>query len=88
MPTWSVSRARGEAAPCEVADQDGGDRVVERDPWQLGVVLERRRAVRGWSTAGRPRAGRRAVAAVATGGLLGVGDAVAGGHEVELSGPR
>ena len=70
----------------EFADEDGGDRVVELDVRQLGVVLERRRAVSGRRRLGDPELDAVHVAAVAAGSLLGVGHAAAGGHEVELAG--
>ena len=73
--------------PRQLADQHGGDGAADRRHRQLGMVLERGRPVAGLLRLGHPeldalgapgrRAGRR---------LLGVGDAAAGGHEVELAG--
>ena len=56
-------------------------------PRQLGVVLEGRLAVAGGLGLGHPELDAVELAPVAVGGLLGVGDAVPGGHEVELAGP-
>ena len=46
--------ARRRRGALEVADEDGGDRAVELDAWQLVVVLERGRAVAGRRRLGDP----------------------------------
>ena len=77
--------ARRRRGAVEVADEDGGDRAVELDAWQLVVVLERGRAVAGGRRLGDPELDALESSPVAPGALLGVRDAAAGGHEVELA---
>ena len=77
--------ARRRRGALEVADEDGGDRAVELGAWQLVVVLERGRAVAGGRGLGDPELDPLESSPVATGALLGVRDASAGGHQVELS---
>ena len=82
----AVSRRAGEVAPAKLADQDGGDGVVQLGLGKLGVVLEGGGAVPGPFGLGDPQLHAVQLPAVVAGGLLGVGDAVPGGHEVELAG--
>ena len=65
------------------ADQHGGEGVADVDPGELGVVREGGRPVPGGLGLGDPQLGP-VVGAVPA--VLGVGDAVARGHEVELAG--
>ncbi len=77
---------RRRVQPAEAADEDGRLAPVELEPRQLGVMLEGRRAV-----AGRGRLGHPELDGVDLLGpgrvLLGVGDPVARGHEVQLPRP-
>ena len=86
-PTSAVSRRAGDAAPAKLPTRTVADGVVQLDPRQLGVVRERGRAVAGRLRLGHPQLHAVELAAVAAGRLLGVGDAVPGGHQVELPGP-
>ena len=79
-----VSRGRGEAV--EVADEHGGDRVVEVFDREVGVVFECGGSVTGGGGLGDPQLHAVEVSSVAAGAFLGVGDAVAGGHQVQLAG--
>jgi hypothetical protein len=81
----AVAPGRGGGAG-EAADQDGPGAVVQLDPGELGVVLEGGGAVAGPLRLGDPQLDAVQLATVA-GALLGVGDAVAGRHQVELAGP-
>jgi hypothetical protein len=77
------SGRRGDIGEC--SDQDGGGTAVEVDSWKLGVVLESWCAIAGVGGLGDPELDAVEVAAVAVDSLLGVGNAVACGHEVELA---
>jgi heat-inducible transcriptional repressor len=80
-----VVAGRADRLP-ELADQHRGDRPVQLDPRQLGVVLEVRCAVPGCVRLGDPQLEPLDDAAVVPGGLLAVADPVPGGHQVQLSG--
>jgi hypothetical protein len=70
----------------ELADQHGCRTVAEVDARERGMVLEARLAVARRLGLGHPELDAVQVAAERARGLLRVGDAPAGGHEVELSG--
>jgi hypothetical protein len=70
----------------ELADEHGRGGRVELGPRQLGVVLERGVGVTSRLGLGHPELHAVQDAAVATRVLLGVHDAPAGGHQVELAG--
>ncbi len=76
-------RRRGRVV--ERADEDGGDGVAEILLGQLRMVLERGWAVAGGGRLGDPQLHAVQLTSEAPGSLLGVGDAVAGGHEVDLA---
>src|SRR3954451_13863526 len=67
-------------------DHDGGDRVIELEPWEVGVMFEGGGSVPGVGRLGDPELHAVQVAAVSAGALFGVGDAATSGHEVELAG--
>ena len=81
-----VGPGRGRGAG-QRADQHGDPGGAEAGDRQLGVVLERGRAVAGALRLRHPQLDAVLARRLAAGRLLGVGDAVAGGHEVELAGP-
>ena len=77
---------RRRVQPAEGADEDGPLAPVELEAGQLGVMLEGRRAVAGGGRLGHPELD--GVDLLGPGRvLLGVGDPVAGGHEVQLPRP-
>src|SRR5690606_23597775 len=61
--------------------------LVEGEARQVGVVLESRGAVARALRLGNPQLDRMELAGEAGRALLGVGNAIARGHEVELAGP-
>ena len=86
MPAWSRVAARGGRGPVEVADQDGRHCALEVELRQLLVVLERRGLVAGRRRLRDPELDSLQRSSIAARSLLGVRDAAAGGHEVELAG--
>ena len=79
--------AGGRACAAELADEHGRGRRRRARPRAARRGARRRRRRGGSPRAGRPRAARRAGRRDTDRWLLGVGDAAAGGHEVELAGP-
>ena len=86
-PTSSLSVRAGDRAAVDVADHHRRRGGPELELRQLGVVLERRRPVSRRLGLSDPQLDCVQRAAVRPRCLLGVGDAVARRHHVELTGP-
>ena len=84
MPAWSVSRRAGESTSPNPPITTVTTAWSSSTLWEVGVMFERGRLVSGVVGLGDPELDAVQLAEVA-GAFFGVGHAVAGGHEVELT---